>query len=145
MDINALNRAAREKRATYPASGQLDITQLAALPPLYDWVHCSSGHSGFRMMLAADDDGIALRFFWNGSYEKTTLKAWAHYAKKVGFAIDIGAHTGAYTLAAMVFSKAKTPQAKDRRGVKSTADICRGDILSTQVKCKIKSHKIGTF
>jgi FkbM family methyltransferase len=49
---------------------------------------------------AQSDDGVAMRFFWNGCYEKATLLAWAHFARKSDVIIDVGAHTGSYTLAA---------------------------------------------
>jgi len=100
MDLHALNRKAIAKRSELPPFNNFTIVEmLNDLPKLFDWVSCSSGHSDFNMF-AGDDDGVALRFFWNGSYEKTTLKAWAALAKKTAWAVDIGAHTGAYTLAA---------------------------------------------
>ena len=73
------------------------------MPELFDWVNCDVGvENKFHMFLGGKDDGVALRFFWNGSYEKYTLKIWSELAKKIkGFALDIGAHTGCYSLAAL--------------------------------------------
>lgn len=70
------------------------------MPAYWGWVDCDSGHSRFRMFLGGNDDAVALRFFWNGCYESTTLRAWAWLAKKARFVLDIGAHTGAFSLAA---------------------------------------------
>ncbi len=56
----------------------------------------------FKMLLGGHDDGVALRFFWNGGYEKTTLRTWARFAQRVELALDVGAHTGVYTLAAKI-------------------------------------------
>ena len=52
------------------------------------------------MFLGGNDDGVALRFFWNGCYEPTTLKLWTKFAMRSELALDIGAHTGAFTLSA---------------------------------------------
>jgi FkbM family methyltransferase len=38
---------------------------------------------------------------WNGFFKKTTLKTWSSYSRNGGIILDIGAHTGAYTLAAL--------------------------------------------
>ncbi len=73
------------------------------MPDLYDWVECSHGDGEtFYMFLGGRDDGVALRFLWNGQYERTTLKAWSWFSRQMdGIIIDIGAHTGAYTLASL--------------------------------------------
>ncbi|MSO72606.1 MAG: FkbM family methyltransferase [Rhodospirillaceae bacterium] len=102
MAIDQLNTAALAKRATLPAANDLSADELYALPYFFGWVECDCGPCKFTMFLGGGDDAIALRFFWNGSYEKTTLKAWATLARKVDLALDIGAHTGVYTLAAML-------------------------------------------
>jgi FkbM family methyltransferase len=103
MDIRKLNDEARRVRAQLPASNAFGIADLVKMPPLFDWVDCRAGEARFSMFLAGNDDGVALRFFWNGSYEPTALKAWLWFARRVTgrFALDIGAHTGAYTLAAL--------------------------------------------
>jgi len=96
-DINA---EALAKRATLPASNHFSIQELLAMPPYFGWVECDSGGGRFRMLLGGNDDAVALYFFWNGVYEETTLKLWAQFAKATELALDIGAHTGSYTLAA---------------------------------------------
>ncbi len=79
------------------------ITELLSLPIFFDWVACSVDKFKFKMFLAGGDDGVAMRFFWNQSYEKLTLKLWSVFAatEKNVIIIDIGSHTGAYTLTAM--------------------------------------------
>jgi len=94
------NTSALAKRAALPASNAIAIEQLRTMPPYFGWVDCDTGHGKFRMFLGGNDDGIALRFFWNGYYEKTTLKAWSWLAKRTELALDIGAHTGVFSLAA---------------------------------------------
>ena len=57
------------------------------------------------MFLGGNDDGIALRFFWNNSYEKTSLKIWSELSIDSRLIIDVGAHTGVYSLAALTSNK----------------------------------------
>lgn len=80
------------------------IQELVKLPHFVDWVDCNVDEAvSFRMFLAAADDGVALRYFWNGKYEPSSMRLWTNIARKLPAghtAIDIGAHTGCYTLAA---------------------------------------------
>ncbi len=78
------------------------ISELIKFPTFFDWVKCTpSENAQFSMFLAGADDGVALRFFWNGCYEFFTLKTWSYLSSKSNVIIDIGAHTGAYTLTAV--------------------------------------------
>jgi FkbM family methyltransferase len=106
MDISAINSVARAHRATLAPRNGLPLKEIHTLPPLFDWVACDSGHSHFSMFLGGNDDGVALRFFWNGEYEATTLKAWTWFARTARAALDIGAHTGAFTLSALAANPA---------------------------------------
>lgn len=100
MRVDAVNAAALAKRQALPAANNLSPSEFNAFPPYFGWVKCDSGHGSFTMFLGGTDDGIAQRFFWNGSYEKTTLELWSRLAKTCQLALDVGAHTGVYTLAA---------------------------------------------
>ena len=104
--VGDTNAIALAKRSTLPVFNNFPIEKLNAMPHYFGWVDCNSGHGKFKMLLGGDDDGVALRFFWNGCYEKATLEIWQKLANVCEFALDIGAHTGAYTLAA----KSSNPQ-----------------------------------
>jgi FkbM family methyltransferase len=97
-----LNAAALAHRAALPAANDFSIGQLRGLPSYFGWVDCMLETGTFKMLLGGHDDGVALRFFWNGGYEKTTLRTWARFAQRVELALDVGAHTGVYTLAAKI-------------------------------------------
>ena len=88
------------------------IKELLKMPPYYDWVKCKISDSDFfYMFLCGNDDGVALRFFWNNAYERFTLYLWSIIAKTVNkdlFIIDVGAHTGSYSLAAKVINNDTT-------------------------------------
>jgi FkbM family methyltransferase len=88
-------------RDKLPANKIFEINELFKMPKFFDWVECyPTDISNFKMYLAGGDDGVALRFFWNGMYEKFTIKLWCYFALRGGVIIDIGAHTGAYSLSA---------------------------------------------
>lgn len=108
MNIEELNRNALAKRKGLPEFNTFSIQELGHMPPYWGWVTCQTGISNFQMFLGGPDDGVALRFFWNGCFKKTTLKTWSSYAKKGGIILDIGAHTGSYTLAALSANRSAT-------------------------------------
>ncbi len=95
------NAEALRRRATLPDRNRFSLEQLLKLPPYFGWVDCRVDGVKFRMLLGGADDGVALRFFWNGSYEPMSLRAWCRVAAHTQLALDIGAHTGVYTLAAL--------------------------------------------
>jgi FkbM family methyltransferase len=96
------NSKARTHRATLPTENNFNLQTLVGLPPFWGWVeHQSPDAAGpFRLFLGGNDDGVALRLFWNGRYERKTLALWMRLAQRHTLALDIGAHTGVYTLAA---------------------------------------------
>ena len=47
-------------------------------------------------------DSVVLKYFWRNYYEPTSLKIWNEINKKNGIYIDVGAHTGIYTLCSQV-------------------------------------------
>lgn len=97
---------AQQARAQSLIENNFTINQLLKLPLFFDWINCKLDKDiHFKMYLAGADDGVALRFFWNGHYEKTTLKLWSYLSRISDVIIDIGAHTGAYTLAALASNK----------------------------------------
>ena len=106
-NIEALNTISKARRKNLPFENNFDFSDLYQMPELFDWVNCDGGvENKFHMLLCGKDDGVALRFFWNGCYEKHSLKTWSDFAKKVnGIVLDIGAHSGSYSLAALAANK----------------------------------------
>jgi len=109
------------------------ILELRARQPYFGFVEHSIGHGTFRMFLGGADDAVALKLYWNGSYEQTTLKTWAALAKKCELALDIGAHTGIYTLAA----KASNPDISVVAFEPSPANFYR-------LNLNLRANQIGT-
>ncbi len=107
MHVDQLNQQALSSRSGLAEFNHFNIKELGSKPAYFGFVVCKNGNDAFSMLLGGSDDGVAMRFFWNGCYEKATLLAWAHFARKSDVIIDVGAHTGSYTLAAV----AASPQA----------------------------------
>ena len=105
-----LNAIAEEQRRKLPLTNSFSINQLLSMPEFFGWVECAPNppNETFQMFLGGNDDGVALRFFWNGNYEQTTLKAWSWYSKISDVILDIGTHTGAFTLSALTANPIST-------------------------------------
>ena len=93
---------ARAQRASLPGTNDYDLNSLVAMPPYWGWVEhrAEQAAQAMHLFLGGNDDGIALRLFWNGHYERHTLALWSRLARGKALALDVGAHTGIYTLAA---------------------------------------------
>jgi FkbM family methyltransferase len=100
MDLEQTNSIAVSRRRTLPQTNNFTIGELHALPDFYGYVRCLDGPLSFNMFLGGSDDGVALRFFWNGQFEKTALNIWTKLARNSSLIVDVGAHTGTFTLAA---------------------------------------------
>lgn len=89
-------------RASLPDINYFDIQSLHKMPKFYDWITCQiNSNSNFEMFLGGGDDGVAMKYFWNGVYEKHSTYLWSVLATNLdGTVLDIGAHTGVYSLIA---------------------------------------------
>ena len=69
-----------------------------------------SDNVSFKMFCANNDCAVSRRFFWNNCYEKKTLELWNELSQKTNdsLILDIGAHTGVYSLCASISNKKNT-------------------------------------
>lgn len=80
----------------HDAKPYYSINKLLALPKYYGFV--DTPHN-FVMFLGGNDDGVALRFFYKQPFERMTLPLWIKLCKGAKNVIDVGAHTGSFSLA----------------------------------------------
>lgn len=66
------------------------VRELQERPLHYGWVE--------GLYLAGNDDGVALRLHAGEDYEPQSRKFWRSLASKARIVIDVGAHTGVYSL-----------------------------------------------
>lgn len=80
----------------------LTIREMQTSAEVWGFTECVTGNIKFYMGVMGSDDGVALRFFNNGTYEKCTTNIWTKLACLSKVILDVGAHTGSYTISAMV-------------------------------------------
>lgn len=95
------NDEAIKYRNKLPKINNFTIMELYQMPKFFGWLKYSINRiNKIHMFLGGNDDGVALRCFWNNHYEKKTLEIWSKLSAIEGIVLDIGAHTGIYSLAA---------------------------------------------
>ncbi len=98
---NAVALARREQLRKQRPGVRLALDELARMPLYAGFVPCQAVPDvDFTMFLCDNDDGVALRFLWNGVFEPMSLALWVTLARTAEIVLDIGAHSGCYTLAA---------------------------------------------
>lgn len=81
----------------------IGIDQLLAFPPYFGWVKMGKYNS--YMLLNGKDDGVALRWLWNNTFETTSIAIWQLLSSKFSSIIDVGSHTGCYSLISALTNK----------------------------------------
>ena len=95
------NDIAIEYRKKLPKLNNFNIKELREMPQYFGWVnYVINEKNKVYLFLGGNDDGVALRCFWNNHYEKKTLEIWAKLSVIEGIILDIGAHSGIYSLVA---------------------------------------------
>ncbi len=87
-----------------PKLNGLSIQEMRDAEKVWGFTVCKTGDANFFMAVFGNDDGVALRFYNNGHYEKFTTNLWSKLSRSSNVILDVGAHTGSYTLSARVAS-----------------------------------------
>lgn len=100
MTLEDRNAAAlRHRLERGNLTGEASLRELLELPAYSGFVTVAVGDDvRFSMLLCDRDDGVALRCFWNGAYEPATSRLMLCLSRQSTWIIDVGAHTGYYTL-----------------------------------------------
>ena len=77
---------------------KLNVNQLRALNNFNGIAEFKFNNFTFYMLNIAKDDGVALKYLWRDSYENLALNLWYKITREEGFCVDIGAHTGIYSI-----------------------------------------------
>ncbi|MBT3559200.1 MAG: FkbM family methyltransferase [Rhodospirillales bacterium] len=95
---------AQKDRARSPGHG---IQQLMTKPVFSGFVEVGFiNNVSVSMFLCENDDGVALRCLWNGSFEPMSLALWSVLTNYADCVFDVGAHTGIYSLVAHAINPA---------------------------------------
>ncbi len=85
----------------------IDFTKLSyddlnlKLPKHIGIVDFKISETSFLIINILNDDSSAVKFFWQGKHDLPSLDLWYKICKERGTFIDVGAHTGLYTITAM--------------------------------------------
>ncbi len=74
------------------------LSQLQELPTFNGICELSFKKIKFYMLNLSSDDAVVLKYLWKNSYEELSLSYWYEMTRQEGVFIDIGAHTGIYSI-----------------------------------------------
>ena len=74
------------------------IKDLRTLPSFDGIAEFKFKNFSFNMLNIAKDDGVVLKYLWRDKYENKSLNLWYDITRNDGFCIDVGAHTGIYSI-----------------------------------------------
>lgn len=82
----------------------LDLAALRALPYYNGIYELSFENKPFFMINLNNDDSIPVKYLWRDCYEEYSLKIWFKLSRTNDLLLDIGAHTGIYSIIALLDS-----------------------------------------
>ena len=77
---------------------KLTLSDLQRLPNFNGVCELTFSQHSFLMLNIAQDDSIPIKYFWRKNYEKLSLDLWFKITREDKAFIDVGAHTGIYTI-----------------------------------------------
>ena len=98
MSDEAINFKKENQNLDYNNMG---LDELNKLPSHLGVIDFKITKTSFKMLNIFNDDASAVKYFWHGSFDLTSLDLWYELSKKEGIYIDIGAHTGLYTMTSL--------------------------------------------
>lgn len=109
MDVAGLNETHEQIMTEALASRQekpgLGIQELLKKPSSSGFVDVAFlTDISVSMFVCENDDGVALRCLWNGPFEPLSMALWSTLASSAGCVVDVGAHSGIYSLVAYASS-----------------------------------------
>lgn len=74
------------------------LKELRELPSFNGLCELSFNHLDFYMINISNDDAVPLKYLWRNYYEEFSINLWFKMTRLDGCFLDIGAHTGIYTI-----------------------------------------------
>ena len=79
----------------------LSLAELNKFPPHNGVYNFKISKTSFLMLNIINDDSSVVKHFWKGSHDLKDLDLWFEITKDEGVTIDVGAHTGLYTITSL--------------------------------------------
>jgi len=76
----------------------MKLLELQKLPPHNGIIDFHISKTSFKMLNILNDDSSVVKYFWHGTHDLDSLDLWYNISKEEGILIDVGAHTGLYTM-----------------------------------------------
>jgi len=86
----------------------MGLDELNKLPPHLGVIDFKITKTSFKMLNIFNDDASIVKYFWQNSFDLKSLDLWYEISKERGVYLDIGAHTGLYTMVAIKANKLNT-------------------------------------
>tara|TARA_B100000575_G_scaffold279920_1_gene268808 strand:+ start:7670 stop:8473 length:804 start_codon:yes stop_codon:yes gene_type:complete len=80
---------------------KMTLNELGKLPLHNGILNFKITDTSFLILNILNDDSSAVKYFWKGEHDLPSLDLWYKISKNQGTYIDIGAHTGLYTLTSL--------------------------------------------
>lgn len=84
---------------------KMNRNELSKLPKYTGVIDFKISQTSFKMLNILNDDSSVVKFFWYGSHDIQSLDLWYEISKEEGIYIDVGAHTGLYSLTSVKANK----------------------------------------
>jgi FkbM family methyltransferase len=86
----------------YESLTMKDFNNFPLLSGIYKF---TAGEHIFDLICIKNDDSSVVDHFWKGHHDKVGLDLWSKITKKEGIFIDVGSHTGLYTIVGLLSHK----------------------------------------
>lgn len=80
----------------------LNMKDFNTFPVLSGIYNFSVGRHNFDLICIRNDDSSVVSYFWKGHHDRTGLNLWSKITNNDGIFIDVGAHTGLYTITGLL-------------------------------------------
>ena len=95
MSKEALEYKNNNKNTDY---SQMSINDLNKLPKHFGIINFKISKTSFFILNIFNDDSSAVKFFWKEHHDLDSLDIWYDICQNEGLYVDVGSHTGLYTL-----------------------------------------------
>ena len=84
---------------------ELSVSDFNKFPALTGIYNFTAGKYEFNLICIKNDDTSVVSYFWKGHHDKVALDLWSKITENEGVFIDVGSHTGLYTIVAYSLMK----------------------------------------
>ena len=81
---------------------ELSVSDFNKFPALTGIYNFTAGKYKFNLICIKNDDTSVVSYFWKGHHDKVGLDLWSKITENEGVFIDVGSHTGLYTIVGLL-------------------------------------------